>query len=68
LRLTVSVVLFLGLIFGVVLPAILKSWSILPALVMRKVTLPCGALVGRRVNLNSLPVTVTLVFAALADG
>jgi len=64
----VSVVLAPDLRSLVVLRAILKSCGILPAFLTRNVTWPRRALAGRSWNLNSVALTETFVFAAVAGG
>lgn len=43
----------------VFLPAILKSWEILPRLITVKITVPVGTLRFESLNLNSVATTVT---------
>src|SRR5512133_2069769 len=64
LSVTVRDALFPGPSILVFLPAILKSCLMWPLLVTLNVTLPWGALLRERVNLNSFAPTLTVVAVA----
>src|SRR5256885_4722834 len=63
-RVTLSVADLPGPTFAVFLPAILKSWAVLPLFVTLKMVTPWRAVFVDNTNLNSLAFTVTVVAAA----